>query len=290
MDITFEHVTHVYSPKTPFEKRALDDVSIHIPSGSFTSIIGHTGSGKSTLVQHINGILKPSNGTISIGDFVIKANEKKQNLKALREKVGFVFQYPEHQLFEETIIKDVCFGPMNFGVSDSEATKRAEESLKLVGLPSSFWHRSPFDLSGGQMRRVAIAGVLAVRPQAIILDEPTAGLDPRGREEILSLFNDLHKNLNMTIIMVTHNMSDAANYSDQVIVMDGGKPLMTDTPQNVFAQAERLRKVGLDIPESMEFLNMLTEKTGERRTITAFTLDETADAIIDILNGGKEHV
>ncbi|MDF2910939.1 MAG: energy-coupling factor transporter ATPase [Sporolactobacillus laevolacticus] len=290
MDITFEHVTHVYSPKTPFEKRALDDVNIHIPSGSFTSIIGHTGSGKSTLVQHINGILKPSNGAISIGDFVIKANEKKQNLKALREKVGFVFQYPEHQLFEETIIKDVCFGPMNFGVSDSEATKRAEESLKLVGLPSSFWHRSPFDLSGGQMRRVAIAGVLAVRPQAIILDEPTAGLDPRGREEILSLFNDLHKNLNMTIIMVTHNMSDAANYSDQVIVMDGGKPLIADTPQNVFAQAERLRKVGLDIPESMEFLNMLTEKTGERRTITAFTLDETADAIIDILNGGKEHV
>ncbi|MCO7176785.1 energy-coupling factor ABC transporter ATP-binding protein [Sporolactobacillus kofuensis] len=290
MDITFEHVTHVYGQKTPFEKKALNDVSLHIPSGSFTSIIGHTGSGKSTLVQHINGLLKPSAGRISVGDFVIDANQKKQDLKPLREKVGYVFQYPEHQLFEETIIKDVCFGPMNFGVSDSEATKRAEESLQLVGLPAAYWHRSPFDLSGGQMRRVAIAGVLAVRPQVIILDEPTAGLDPRGREEILSLFSDLHKRLNLTIIMVTHNMSDAAIYSDQVIAMDGGKPLLADTPEEVFSHVELLRKVGLDVPETMEFLSKLLKKAGKQQVVTAFTLDDTADAVIDLLNEVKDHV
>lgn len=290
MDITFEQVTHVYGRKTPFEKRALNDVSIHIPSGSFTSIIGHTGSGKSTLVQHINGILKPTAGKITVGDFVIRANEKKQNLKVLREKVGFVFQYPEHQLFEETVIKDVCFGPMNFGVSEAEATKRAEECLQLVGLSSQVWHRSPFDLSGGQMRRVAIAGVLAVRPQVIILDEPTAGLDPMGREEILSLFKDLHDRLNLTIVMVTHNMSDAANYSDQVIVMDGGKLLMAGEPKKIFSQVDQLRKIGLDIPETMEFLNMLLDRAGKKETIPAFTIDEAADAVIKILGGVKDHV
>ncbi|MFT8312265.1 MAG: energy-coupling factor ABC transporter ATP-binding protein [Sporolactobacillus sp.] len=290
MDITFEHVTHVYGRKTPFEKRALDDVSIRIPSGSFTSIIGHTGSGKSTLVQHINGLLKPSEGKITVGDFVIHAHEKKKDFKELRKRVGFVFQYPEHQLFEETIIKDVCFGPMNFGVSDAEATKRAEESLQLVGLPSSFWHRSPFDLSGGQMRRVAIAGVLAVRPQVIILDEPTAGLDPKGREEILSLFDDLHSRLNLTVIMVTHNMSDAANYSDQVIVMGGGKPLLAGSPKHVFLQEDLLRKVGLDIPETMLFLNKVLDKAGSKDKIPAFTIDEAADSVISILNGVKDHV
>ncbi|MCQ2010593.1 energy-coupling factor ABC transporter ATP-binding protein [Sporolactobacillus sp. STSJ-5] len=290
MDITFEHVTHVYGRKTPFEKRALDDVSIRIPSGSFTSIIGHTGSGKSTLVQHINGLLKPSEGKITVGDFVIHAHEKKKDFKELRKRVGFVFQYPEHQLFEETIIKDVCFGPMNFGVSDAEATKRAEESLQLVGLPSSFWHRSPFDLSGGQMRRVAIAGVLAVRPQVIILDEPTAGLDPKGREEILSLFDDLHSRLNLTVIMVTHNMSDAANYSDQVIVMGEGKPLLAGSPKHVFLQEDLLRKVGLDIPETMLFLNKVLDKAGSKDKIPAFTIDEAADSVISILNGVKDHV
>ncbi|MCO7127420.1 energy-coupling factor ABC transporter ATP-binding protein [Sporolactobacillus shoreicorticis] len=290
MDITFEHVTHVYGRKTPFEKLALDDVTIRIPSGSFTSIIGHTGSGKSTLVQHINGLLKPSEGKITVGNFVIHAHEKKKDFKELRKQVGFVFQYPEHQLFEETIIKDVCFGPMNFGISDAESTKRAEESLQLVGLPASFWHRSPFELSGGQMRRVAIAGVLAVRPQVIILDEPTAGLDPKGREEILSLFDDLHARLKLTIIMVTHNMSDAANYSDQVIVMDGGKLLLAGSPKHVFLQEDLLRKVGLDIPETMLFLNKVLDKAGSKDKIPAFTVDEAADAVIRILNGVKDHV
>ncbi|MCL1632420.1 energy-coupling factor transporter ATPase [Sporolactobacillus sp. CPB3-1] len=290
MDITFEHVTHIYGQKTPFEKLALDDVSLHIPSGSFTSVIGHTGSGKSTLVQHINGLLKPSKGKITAGDVVIRANEKKQSLKKLREKVGFVFQYPEHQLFEESIIKDVCFGPMNFGVSDSEATKRAEESLNLVGIPASYWHRSPFDLSGGQMRRVAIAGVLAARPQAIILDEPTAGLDPKGRQEMLDLFAELHKRLSMTVIMVTHNMSDAAIYSDQVIVMNDGKPLMIGPPEHVFLQTEQLRRVGLESPETMLFLDKVMAKARKKERIPAFTIDQTADVVIQILNGVKNHV
>ncbi|BBN97444.1 energy-coupling factor transporter ATPase [Sporolactobacillus terrae] len=290
MDITFEHVTHVYGSKTPFEKLALDDVSLHIPSGSFTSIIGHTGSGKSTLVQHINGLLKPSKGTITVGDVVIKAGAKKQDLKSLREKVGFVFQYPEHQLFEETIIKDVCFGPMNFGISESEAIKRAEESLQMVGLPASLWHRSPFDLSGGQMRRVAIAGVLAVRPQAVILDEPTAGLDPKGRQEILGLFKSLHERQHLTIIMVTHSMDDAAVLSDQVVAMKGGKPLIIGTPKDVFIQKEKLRAAGLDLPETMTFLNKLLERAGEARTIPAFTIDEAADAVVNLLNGVRDHV
>ncbi|GAY77918.1 ATPase component of general energizing module of ECF transporters [Sporolactobacillus inulinus] len=290
MDITFEHVTHVYGSRTPFEKLALDDVSLQIPSGSFTSIIGHTGSGKSTLVQHINGLLKPSKGTITIGDVVIKAGAKKQDLKSLREKVGFVFQYPEHQLFEETIIKDVCFGPMNFGISESEAIKRAEESLQMVGLPASLWHRSPFDLSGGQMRRVAIAGVLALRPQAVILDEPTAGLDPKGRQEILGLFKSLHERQQLTIIMVTHSMDDAAVLSDQVVAMKGGKPLIIGTPKDVFIQKEKLQAAGLDLPETMTFLNKLLERAGESKTIPAFTIDDAADAAINLLNGVKDHV
>ncbi|KLI03329.1 energy-coupling factor transporter ATPase [Sporolactobacillus inulinus] len=290
MDITFEHVTHVYGSRTPFEKLALDDVSLHIPSGSFTSIIGHTGSGKSTLVQHINGLLKPSKGTITVGDVVIQAGAKKQDLKSLREKVGFVFQYPEHQLFEETIIKDVCFGPMNFGISESEAIKRAEESLQMVGLPASLWHRSPFDLSGGQMRRVAIAGVLALRPQAVILDEPTAGLDPKGRQEILGLFKSLHERQQLTIIMVTHSMDDAAALSDQVVAMKGGKPLIIGTPKDVFIQKEKLQAAGLDLPETMTFLNKLLERAGESKTIPAFTIDDAADAAINLLNGVKDHV
>ncbi|MDD9150551.1 MULTISPECIES: energy-coupling factor transporter ATPase [unclassified Sporolactobacillus] len=290
MDITLEHVTHVYNPRTPFERLAIDDVNLFIPSGSFTSIIGQTGSGKSTLVQHINGLLKPSKGRISAGKMTIEADGKKSDLKALREKVGFVFQYPEHQLFEETIIKDVCFGPMNFGVSAAEATTRAEESLNLVGLPSSYWHRSPFDLSGGQMRRVAIAGVLAIHPEVIILDEPTAGLDPQGRREILHLFDKLHKEFNLTLIMVTHNMGDAALYSDQVVVMADGRPVMVGKPEKVFAREEELRKIGLDVPETMMFLDKLAAKFGAGRIPPVFTIQETADRVMRLLNGGSENV
>lgn len=290
MDITLEHVTHVYHAKTPFERVAIDDVNLHVPSGSFTTIIGHTGSGKSTLVQHINGLLKPSKGRITAGNITISADERKPNLKALREKVGFVFQYPEHQLFEETIIKDVCFGPMNFGVSAAGATTRAEESLNLVGLPSSYWHRSPFDLSGGQMRRVAIAGVLAAHPEVVILDEPTAGLDPQGRRDILHLFEKLRKEFRLTVIMVTHNMGDAALYSDQVVVMDSGRLVMADKPGKVFARGQELRKIGLDVPETMMFLNKLTAKLGAQPASPVFTINETADTVIRLLGGGAAHV
>ncbi|RYM04848.1 energy-coupling factor ABC transporter ATP-binding protein [Sporolactobacillus sp. THM7-7] len=290
MDITFSHVSYVYHAKTPFERRAMDDVSLRIPSGSFTSVVGHTGSGKSTLVQHMNGLLKPSKGAITAGDITIRANEKNTKLRTLREKVGFVFQYPEHQLFEETVIKDVVFGPVNFGVPEAEAAKRAEESLRLVGLPPEYWNRSPFDLSGGQMRRVAIAGVLAVQPEVLILDEPTAGLDPRGRKEILGLFDELHRKGNMTMIMVTHNMGDAARYSDQVIVMNDGHLVMADKPEKVFVRKNELREIGLDIPEPMIFLDDLSEKFGGEYTDPVFTIEKTADAVVRILNGGRANV
>ncbi|WP_100486422.1 energy-coupling factor transporter ATPase [Sporolactobacillus pectinivorans] len=290
MDITFTNVTHIYNPKTPFERTALDHVSLKIPSGSFTSIIGHTGSGKSTLVQHMNGLLRPSSGSITVGNVTIGAQKKKQDLKALREKVGFVFQYPEHQLFEETAIKDVCFGPMNFGVPAMEATKRAEESLHLAGLPALYWHQSPFDLSGGQMRRVAIAGVLAVHPEVIILDEPTAGLDPQGRKDILELFRRLNKESKLTIIMVTHSMGDAALYSDQVFVMDDGQLKMAGTPEAVFSKKQELRKIGLELPETMLFLDRLTERLGLGTVKPAFTLSETADTVAGLMRRGDAHV
>lgn len=290
MDITFHDVTHVYHPNTPFERTALDRINLKIRSGSFTSIIGHTGSGKSTLVQHINGLLRPTAGSITAGDIKIQAKKKKQNLKQLRRKIGLVFQYPEHQLFEETAIKDVCFGPMNFGVPSAEATKRAEECLSLVGLPSQFWHQSPFDLSGGQMRRVAIAGVLAVDPEVIILDEPAAGLDPNGHREILKLFRRLHRELNLTIIMVTHSMDDAATMSDDVVVMDNGRIVMDGTPEQIFSRDQELRKIGLDVPETMVFIDSLTDKFDQPRTAPVFTLQGTADRIARLMNGGTDNV
>ncbi|WP_010632294.1 energy-coupling factor ABC transporter ATP-binding protein [Sporolactobacillus vineae] len=290
MDITFHNVTHVYHPKTPFERTALDRINLRIRSGSFTSIIGHTGSGKSTLVQHINGLLRPTSGLITAGDLKIQAQKKKQDLKPLRRKIGLVFQYPEHQLFEETVIKDVCFGPMNFGVPSAEATKRAEECLSLVGLPSQFWHQSPFDLSGGQMRRVAIAGVLAVNPEVVILDEPTAGLDPSGRKEILNLFKKLHQEMNLTIIMVTHNMGDAATLSDEVVVMDSGRLVMSGTPEQIFSRDRELRKIGLDVPETMLFLDSLTDKFDQPRMTPVFSLKGTADRIAGLMNGGAADV
>ncbi|MCI1859302.1 MAG: energy-coupling factor transporter ATPase [Sporolactobacillus sp.] len=289
MDIAFDDVSHVYNPGTPYERLALAHVSLRIPSGSFTSIIGHTGSGKSTLVQHMDGLLRPSSGVIRAGDFVIrpKKSKKKLNFKPLRRKIGFVFQYPEHQLFDETVIKDVCFGPINFGVPPEEAARLAEKSLELVGLPAEFWQRSPFDLSGGQMRRVAIAGVLASQPEAVILDEPTAGLDPSGRSDILGLFSHLNKERKMTIIMVTHNMSDAACFSDQVIAMNDGKVALSGMPRQVFSQAEKLRAIGLDLPETMLFLNKLTAGLRTDRPRTVFTLPETADEVVRLLKDGS---
>jgi energy-coupling factor transport system ATP-binding protein len=279
VEIKINHLTHIYQPNTPFESLALSDVNAVIPSGAFVSIIGHTGSGKSTLVQHFNGLLKPTEGEIHVGDMIISSSTKNKDLKALRKKIGMVFQYPEHQLFEETVEKDICFGPLNFDVPLEEAKRRAREALELVHLPESILDRSPFELSGGQMRRVAIAGVLALEPEAIILDEPTAGLDPKGRRDILDLFTRLHKEKGMTTIMVTHNMDDAALLSDQVIVMDHGRCLMQDRPEIVFSEEKTLTSLGLDLPRAMRFLRKAGQKLGQQWVEPVFSTEKAAETI-----------
>ncbi|HHW38684.1 MAG TPA: energy-coupling factor ABC transporter ATP-binding protein [Bacillales bacterium] len=281
MDIVFENVEHVYNPKTPFERKALYDLNILIPSGTFQAVIGHTGSGKSTLIQHINGLLRPTGGKITIGDRII-GPEKQKDLRSLRKKVGIVFQYPEHQLFEETVEKDICFGPMNFGMSEEVAKRKAREVLQLVGLPESVLEKSPFDLSGGQMRRVAIAGVLAMEPKVLILDEPTAGLDPRGRKEIMDMFKMMHDKAKLTTILVTHSMEDAAHYADHIIVMDKGTVYMQGTASEIFQDPERLNKVGLDVPESVQFMNSLSLAV-KKPLPQVFTVEEVADHTLKLL-------
>ncbi|MFZ3590823.1 energy-coupling factor ABC transporter ATP-binding protein [Bacillus sp. DJP31] len=283
MDIAINKLTHRYQDKSPFEKLALNEVDLTIDSGSFIAIIGHTGSGKSTIIQHLNGLLKPTDGTVSVGDFTIGPKQKDKHLKSLRKRVGMVFQFPEHQLFEETVEKDICFGPMNFGISEGAAKERAKKALALVGLHEDLLNRSPFDLSGGQMRRVAIAGVLAMEPDVIILDEPTAGLDPRGRKEMMKLFSSLHQEKNLTTIMITHSMEDTAAYADQVVVMDKGKVLMRGTPHEIFSQKERLLQVGLDIPETYRFIEMLEKKVGKSIGGTFLTIEEMVHSIHQFL-------
>ncbi|MFC0469715.1 energy-coupling factor transporter ATPase [Halalkalibacter kiskunsagensis] len=260
MDIVFSQVDHCYMKGTPFEKVALKDFSLTIPSGSFTAVIGHTGSGKSTFIQHINGLLRPSSGTVQVGSYVIKAGEKKVNLKGLRKEVGFVFQYPEHQLFEETVEKDITFGPVNFGLSKEKAQKRARELMPLVGLQEELLSVSPFQLSGGQMRRVAIAGVLASRPSVLVLDEPAASLDPEGRVNIMNLFYDYHKTHQTTTILVTHHMEDAAKYADQIIVLHNGMVEMIGGRELIFERVSRLNEIGLDLPKSVSFLQNIKKK------------------------------
>ncbi|GGH85307.1 energy-coupling factor transport system ATP-binding protein [Pullulanibacillus pueri] len=288
MEITVKHLTHIYQPNSPFERLALDDINVSIPFGKFITIIGHTGSGKSSFLQHLNGLLKPTKGEIIIGDHKIVADSKVKDLKSLRQRVGMVFQYPEHQLFEETVEKDIMFGPLNFGCTEDEARRRAREALEWVHLPESFLERSPFDLSGGQMRRVAIAGILAIRPEVLILDEPTAGLDPRGHREILDLFQWLNKEQGLTIIMVTHNMNDAALYSDEVMVMDKGRLVIKDRPEIVFSQRELLFDLGLDIPQTMHFLKRVSDKFGKDIVTPLFRLEETAHYVAQFLEKEKD--
>jgi energy-coupling factor transport system ATP-binding protein len=260
MEITIKDLEHRYQARSPFERLALYDVNLSVKTGTYLSIIGHTGSGKSTILQHLNGLLKPTKGSIQIGEHMITAGKKQKNLKAVRRLVGIVFQFPEHQLFEETVEKDIAFGPMNFGVSEEEAIIKARKTLEIVGLPESILQKSPFDLSGGQMRRVAIAGVLAMDPEVLVLDEPTAGLDPRGRKEIMDLFYRLHKEQNLTIILVTHSMEDAAKYSDEIIVMHKGTIEMQGTPREVFSEVEKLTSLGLDLPEVVKLQRQLVKK------------------------------
>ncbi|MCY7573198.1 energy-coupling factor ABC transporter ATP-binding protein [Bacillus pumilus] len=279
MDITIKELEHRYQMKTPFERLALYDVNASIQEGSYVAVIGHTGSGKSTLLQHLNGLLKPTKGSIALGDTVLQANKKQKDLKSLRKKVGIVFQFPEHQLFEETILKDICFGPMNFGVPQEKAEAKAKEMLKLVGLPESLLSRSPFELSGGQMRRVAIAGVLAMEPEVLVLDEPTAGLDPRGRKEIMDMFYELHQKANLTTILVTHSMEDAAHYADQMIVMHKGTVKATGTPRELFANRTDMSSFGLDLPETIKFQQTVEEKLGVTFPRPLLTMDEMAEAL-----------
>lgn len=254
MSIQVKNLSHIYSKGMPDEQLALDDVSFEIADGEKVAVIGHTGSGKSTLMQHLNGIIKPSSGSIIIGDTDI--TDPKTVMKDVRRRVGLVFQYPEYQLFEETVAKDIAFGPKNLGLSEEEIDVRVREAIQLVGLDyDDIAERSPFELSGGQKRRVAIAGVIAMEPEILILDEPTAGLDPGAHKEILRMIEKIHSVQKNIIIFVSHNMSDVAEMADRVLVMDEGKILMMDTPEVVFSRHEELNAIGLDIPPVTELMN-----------------------------------
>jgi energy-coupling factor transport system ATP-binding protein len=279
MDISLQQVGYLYGKDTPFEKRALQGVDATIRSGSYSAIIGHTGSGKSTLLMHLNGLLKPSEGVVKIGNTTITSGAKAKGLKEVRRHVGIVFQFPEHQLLEETVEKDIMFGPMNFGVPEEEARRRAHQLIELLGLPPEVAQQSPFDLSGGQMRRVAIAGVLAFKPSVLVLDEPTAGLDPRGRREIMELFNRLHVEEKLTTILVTHSMEDAARYADNVIVMHDGRSVMAGTPQEVFGDGEKLTSFRLGLPRSVKFQRDIEKLIGRPLQGLALTEEQLAKAI-----------
>lgn len=280
MDIRFKQVGFAYQAGTPFEMRALHDVSFSIEDGSYVAIIGHTGSGKSTILQHLNALLKPTEGLVELGDKTIDSTTGNKDLKPLRKKVGIVFQFPEAQLFEETVEKDIAFGPKNFGVSEEEALKIASEVIHTVGLPAEVLKKSPFDLSGGQMRRVAIAGVLAMKPEVLVLDEPTAGLDPKGRLEMMEMFYKLNKEQNMTIVLVTHQMNDVSDYADHVVVIESGKVVKEGSPKEVFADASWLLEKQLGVPTTLAFVEKLKEK-GWTTDKMPLTLDELADAILE---------
>lgn len=259
MSIKADHVTFEYSSGTPFAKKALDDVTVEIPEGKFVALIGHTGSGKSTLIQHFNGLIKPSAGTIWVDG--VDIHSEAVHKSDIRKKVGLVFQYPEYQLFEETVEKDVAFGPGNLNLTSAEIDLRVRRAISLVGLDfEEFRHKSPFELSGGQKRRIAIAGVVAMEPKVLILDEPTAGLDPRGREEILSQLKNLHQNYGMTTILVSHSMEDVADLADLVIVMHQGKVVMQDLPKVIFSRVEELEAMGLASPQVTYLMRRLRQQ------------------------------
>ncbi|MDF2684546.1 MAG: energy-coupling factor transporter ATPase [Brevibacillus sp.] len=258
MQITFDQVSHMYGKGTPFERLALNEISLTIPSGSFVGIIGQTGSGKSTLIQHLNGLLAPTSGRILLGDVVITPSQRLPH--ARRRDIGLVFQYPEHQLFEETVAKDISFGPLNFDLPAEMVESRSRESLEIVGLDyESIKDRSPFQLSGGQMRRVAIAGVLAMQPKVLVLDEPTAGLDPSGRKAILEGIYRIHREQRLTTLLVTHSMEEAARYADYLLVMAAGQVVLQGTPSEVFMQADLLKQLSLDVPETVAMVSRMNQ-------------------------------
>ncbi len=280
MSIKIEHLNYVYSQGTAYEKQALKDICLEIPHGEFVGIIGHTGSGKSTLIQHLNGLIKATDGELYYnGENIYSGN---YNMKELRNQVGLVFQYPEHQLFEVDVLSDVCFGPKNQGLSKEECEERAKEALRLVGLKEKYYKFSPFELSGGQKRRAAIAGVLAMRPKVLILDEPTAGLDPKGRDEILDQIAYLHRESDMTVILVSHSMEDIAKYADRIVVMNQGQVMFNSTPKEVFSHYRELEEVGLAAPQVTYIMHELAEKGFDVNT-GATTVKEAADSIMEVL-------
>ncbi|MFA7572699.1 MAG: energy-coupling factor transporter ATPase [Lutispora sp.] len=285
MPIKVENLVHIYMRDTVFQHLALDDISFTIEDGEFIGLIGHTGSGKSTLIQHLNGLIKPTSGKIFVDDFDI--NSKEIPLKIIRQKVGLVFQYPEHQLFEESVYKDVAFGPRNLKLSEEEVEKRVKASLDLVGLNyDEVKDKSPFDLSGGQKRRVAIAGVLAMKPKVLILDEPTAGLDPRGRDEILGEIKELHKKEKITTILVSHSMEDIAKLVDKILVMNKGKIQFFDIPQKVFKEVETLERIGLGVPQVSYLIRELRKKGFAIED--CISVEEAKTAIINVIRGKKD--
>ena len=277
MSIALEHVNYVYSPGTAYEKHALKDVSFEIEQGQFVGIIGHTGSGKSTLIQHLNGLVKATSGKIFYEGQNIY--DDGYDMRRLRSQVGLVFQYPEYQLFEVDVLSDVCFGPKNQGLSPEECEKNAREALELVGFPEKYYRQSPFELSGGQKRRAAIAGVLAMKPKVLILDEPTAGLDPKGRDEILDQVEKLHKETGMTVVLVSHSMEDVARYVERIIVMNRGEKMLDGTPREVFRHYRELEEVGLAAPQVTYVMHDLKER-GFDVDADATTIEEAADEIM----------
>ncbi|ALV22244.1 energy-coupling factor ABC transporter ATP-binding protein [Carnobacterium antarcticum] len=292
MDITFEEVGFTYQKGTPFENRALYAIDMTIKEGSFTALVGHTGSGKSTVLQHLNALMKPTEGTVTIGERIITPTTNNKNLKSIRKQVGIVFQFPEAQLFEETVAKDIAFGPKNFGVPEAEAIELARKMLPLVGLDEIFMERSPFDLSGGQMRRVAIAGVLAMEPQVLVLDEPTAGLDPQGRREMMEMFYDLHREKGLTIVLVTHQMDDVANYADHMVILEKGTVIREGAPQEIFQDGDWLKSKQLGVPAAVSFGQLLQAKLPSFNERLLLTTNELADAIaaqVNALTANERH-
>jgi energy-coupling factor transport system ATP-binding protein len=284
LDIKFEEVNYEYQPNTPFSHVALMDINTHIKEGRYTAIVGHTGSGKSTFLQHLNALIKPTSGKVVIGDREINSETTNKNLKPIRKRVGIVFQFPESQLFDETVLKDISFGPMNFGVTKEEAEKLAKEKLDIVGLPADVLEKSPFDLSGGQMRRAAIAGVLAMEPEILVLDEPTAGLDPKGRKEMMEMFYDLHHRLGLTIVLVTHLMDDVTNYADHVLVLESGRIVKEGNPETVFQDVDWLIEKQIGVPQPTDFARKLMDRGLEFDRLP-LTTKELAESFVKMSGG-----
>ena len=285
MSIKIENLTYVYMPKTPFEKKALDNVSLEIEDGEFLAVIGHTGSGKSTLIQHLNGLLKPASGKIYVDGTDI--TDKDTKLVDIRKKVGLVFQYPEYQLFEETIAKDIAYGPSNLGLNEDEILRRVKKSMEMVGLDyDEYKDISPFELSGGQKRRVAIAGVIAMEPNVLILDEPTAGLDPAGRDDILEQIKFLHEKYNMTIILVSHSMEDVGKLAEKIIVMNDGHIELQGKPKEVFREIDTLERIGLAVPQVTYLMRELKRK-GFNVSEDIFTVEKAKSELLNILLKNK---